>query len=158
MTRLVRHYYPEAKIYVINESGAGLLNPTDMKTWKSIKESWNLDQLIPKDCELCDGQLIYWYDAMLAKDSLLTIGLYSSYEDVVISENFLAMTPEDFKSHLLASSAYLHEKYPGQVKRFFIEGNTHCVEDRFYEIEGITFWDWVLQLMNESDEWSDLLK
>ncbi len=158
MSRLVRHYYPEAKIYVINESGAGLLNPTDKETWESIKETWKLDQLIPEDCDLCDGQLIYWYDAMLAKDSLLTIGLFSSYEDYVISDNFLEMTPEDFRSFLVEISGNLHEKYPRKFKRFFIEGNLHCIEDRYYKIDSITYWDWVLQLMNESEEWEDLLE
>jgi len=158
LTRLIQSHYPEAKIYVANESGPGLFNPEDRETWNKIKEAWKLDQLLPGDCEPWDGQLIYLYENLLENNPNLKIGLYSSYEDFVISEEYLHMTPEDFKSLLLSASGDLNEKYPDQFKRFFIEGDSHCVEDRNYQIDGMSYWDWIQHLINNSDLWNDLLE
>jgi hypothetical protein len=158
VTRLIRSYYPDANIYVLNESGPGLYNPEDRQTWNSIKAAWKLDQLLPADCIPCDSQMIYLYDLLLENDRKLKIGMYSSYEDFVISEEYLHMTPEAFRSLLLSSSGYLNEKYPKQLKRFFINGNTHCVEDRFYQIKGTSYWDWVQYLITDSDRWKDILE
>jgi hypothetical protein len=158
VTRLVRHQYPGAKIYVLNESGPGLFNPDEPNTWKTIGQAWNSDLLIPAGCTSCEDQLIYWYDTMLENDSNLRIGLYSSYEDEVVGEEYLAMTGEDFRELLLTSSGYLNEKYPDQFKRFFIAGDSHCVEEHEYQIEGIRYWDWVLAFLTDNDLWMDLLE
>jgi hypothetical protein len=158
ITRLIQHNYPEASIYVLNESGPGLFHPEDKETWDRIKKAWNLDQLLPKDCRPCDGELIYLYEELLKNNRKLKIGLYSSYEDFVIAEEYLRMTPEDFTTLLLSASGYLSEKFPDQFKRFFILGDSHCVDDREYQINGISYWDWVLQLMTDSGQWLDLLE
>jgi hypothetical protein len=158
VARLVRFYYPGARIYILNESGPGLMNPDDLETWNSIKDAWNLEQFIPDDCKPCDGQIIYFYDEMLKNDRNLKIGLYSSYRDAVFWEEYLAMEPEDYESLLLETTGYLNEKYPEQFKRFIINGESHCVEDHEYEIDGVSYWDWVLRFMQDSDDWHDLLE
>ena len=158
LIRLVRNFYPEAEIYVLNESGPGLFNPDDVKGWSRIKDTWKLDQMIPDDCDVCDGQMIYWYDKYLERDPDLKIGLYSSYQDFVLYDEFLDLEPEDFRSLLLETTGYLHEKYPSRFNRFIVLGESHCVEDRNYHIEGISYWDWVLHFMNDSEQWTDLLE
>lgn len=154
--RFLRYLYPQATIYVMNESGPGLFRP-DSTTWETIKTAWNLDRLIPEDCERCNGQLIYWYEEML-KDPKIKIGLYSSFQDEVIGQAFLKLEPQSYESLLMGATNYLHDKYPNQFKRFFIEGNSHCVDDRNYEIKGTKYWDWVLSFLNESQDWVDLLE
>ena len=158
VARLIQNHYPEANIFVLNESGPGLFHPEDRETWNKIKKAWNLDQLLPKDCENCDGELIYLYEDLLENNRNLKIGLYSSYEDFVVAEEYLQMTPDGFRSLLLSTSGYLNEKYPDQFKRFFINGDSHCVEDRDYQINGTRYRDWVHYFMNDSDQWKDLLE
>lgn len=158
LARLIQLNYPEANIYVLNESGPGLFHPKDRETWDRIKNAWTLDQLLPSDCESCDGELIYMYEDLLKNNSKLRIGLYSSYEDFVIAEEYLHMTPEDFRSLLLSASGYLNGKYPDNFKRFFINGNSHCVEDRNYQINGTIYWDWICGLLTDNEQWIDKLE
>jgi hypothetical protein len=155
---LIQYYYPEAHIFVLNESGPGLFHPEDRETWNTIKKAWDLDQLLPEECVECDGELIYLYEDLLENNRNLKIGLYSSYEDFVIAEEYLQMTPEGFKDLLLSASGYLKEKYPDQFKRFYINGDSHCVEDRDYQINGTAYWDWVIGLISEGEQWTDLLE
>jgi hypothetical protein len=158
VARLIQYHYPEANIYVLNESGPGLFHPEDRETWNIIKKAWNLDQLFPADCDSCDGELIYMYEDLLKHNRNLKIGLYCSYEDFVIAEEYLHMAPEDFRSLLLSASGYLNEKYPDQFKRFLINGNSHCVDNRNYQIDGTIYWDWVIGLITDSEQWTDLLE
>lgn len=154
--RLIRELYPQAIIYVLNESGPGLLKP-DQDFWKMLNTNWKLSQLTPENCEKCEGQLIYWYDAVL-KDPKIKIGLYSSYMDEVVAQAFLNMEPEAFKTLLLKTTSELNDKYPNQFKRFFINGNSHCVQNRNYEVNGHKFWDWILDFLNEKEGWTDVLE
>ncbi|ETN96957.1 hypothetical protein P278_03830 [Zhouia amylolytica AD3] len=154
--RLLRELYPKAAIYVLNESGPGLLKP-DNEFWEMVDASWNLSQLLPKNCDPCAGQLIYWYDDML-KDPGIKIGLYSSYMDQVIGRDFLKMTPENYKSLLVKTTDDLNAKYPDQFKRFFIKGKSHCVRNRDYQVNGIKYWDWVMAFINEKENWKDILE
>lgn len=158
LTRLLRHHFPQAMIYVINESGPGLFNPTDEKTWESIRQAWNYEAVVPQGCEACENQIFHWYEHLLEGDSKLHIGLYCSYEDFVFTDEYLMMSPSDFRDLLMGVSTSLHEKYPDQFKRFFIKGDSHCVEDRDYSIQGITNWEWVLAMMQQTESWKDLLE
>lgn len=155
-TRLLRQLYPDAALYVLNESGPGLFRP-DTDFWELIDDTWNLNQLLPEDCEKCEGQLIYWYDELL-RDPNVKIGLYCSYKDKVISQSFLKLDPEDFKALLVNSTQELVDKYPDRFKRFFIKGNSHCVQDREYTVKGIAYWEWVLAFMNETEQWTDVME
>lgn len=155
-TRLLRYLYPGAAIYVLNESGPGLFRP-EADFWQMIDTSWHLSQLMPENCEKCEGQLIYWYDDLL-NDPAIKIGLYSAYQDQVIGQAFLRMSPEDYQSLLLSSTAYLQNRHPDTFKRFFINGSSHCVQDRDYQIRGITYWDWVLAFLHDDDSWADVLE
>ena len=155
-TRLLRHLYPEAAIYVLNESGPGLLRP-DTTTREVVDAAWNLSRLIPANCASCEDQMLYWYSDLL-KDPDIKIGLYSSYEDGVIGQSFLKLKPEAYKKLLLTTSNDLNQAYPDQFKRFFINGNTHCVQDRNYTINGATYWDWVLAFVQDDPAWKDTLE
>lgn len=158
VAQLINYHYPDARIFILNESGPGLFHHKNIKTWKTIRRAWNLDPMLSKYSENCDGELIYLYEDLLKNNSKLKIGLYSSYEDFVIAEEYLQMAPEDFRDLLLSASGALNKKYPDQFKRFFIKGDSHCVEDRDYEIRGTTYWDWVHALLTENEQWIDKLE
>lgn len=155
-SRILKYLYPDASICILNESGPGLLNP-DPEFWKMIDSSYNLSQLMPENCSDCEVQLIYWYEEVL-KDPKVKIGLYSSYEDQVIGQAFLNLPPEDYKELLLKTSGDLASRYPGQFKRYFVNGNTHCIEDRNIEVNDIKYWDWILSLINDDANWKDVLE
>jgi len=157
-TMLIRLQYPGADIYVLNESGPGLTDPDDKETWEIIRSTWNIEALLPGECDQCDDQLIFLYKWMLKYDPKLKIGLYSSYEDEVISEEFLQMIPGDYKSHLMTTSGDIHSAFPEKFKRFFINGNSHCVEDYTYEIDGTSLTEWIEQLVTDDAGWEDLLE
>lgn len=157
-TMLLRLQYPDAQIYVLNESGPGLFNPKDPATWDKIKSAWNLDPILPEGCPKCDGQILYFYNWMLKYDPNLRIALYASYEDAVLAKKFLKMTPTEFKNHLVSSTEEIYQAYPDQFKRFFIKGDTHCVQDRAYEIAGTSYAEWVNYFMKDDPAWSDLLE
>ena len=95
---------------------------------------------------------------MLRYDQKLKIGLYSSYEDEVISEEFLKMNPRKYKKHLKSSSGKINSAYPEKFKRFFIKGNSHCVEDFEHEIKGTSLNEWIGQLITDDPGWKDLLE
>ena len=154
--RFIRTLYPTASIYVLNESGPGLMRP-DNDFWEMIDSSWNLSQIVPDNCEKCEGQMMYWYEEML-EDPTIKIALFSSYNDHIIGEAFLGMEPEDYKSLLVKTSAELNAKYPNQFKRFFINGKSHCIDDRDYPINGTKYWDWVLAFINDREDWRDILE
>ena len=154
--RLLRQLYPDANIYVLNESGPGLMRP-DTDYWNLIDSSWNLSDIMPEGCSTCKGQLIYWYKELL-KDPKVKIGLYSAYRDHIIGESFLEMDPADFEALLLKHSGELNNKYPDQFKRYFIKGNSHCIDDRSYVVKGVKYWDWVLAFLTDSENWQDVLE
>ncbi len=155
---VIRMQFPDAKIYVFNESGPGLLNPDDLATRDLILETWNLVPYLPQECRLCKSQLIWFYDWMLHRDSNLKIGLFSSYQDEVIGESYLGMSPEKFESLLVTTSESIHLRHPDTFKRFFINGAEHCVSNYYYDVNGISIIDWVNYLVNDHENWTELLE
>mgnify|MGYP006276500911 FL=1 len=154
----MRKKYPNAKLYILNESGPGIFNPYDTATWHLVRDTWNLDPIIPKDCEACENQMLFWYEWMLERDPNLKIGLYSSYQDYVIAEEYLKMGQETFQAYLLETTNMIRGPFPDRFNRFFIHGDSHCVEDIEYEINGVTYASWAEMMINDSPGWKDLLE
>ncbi|WP_161992011.1 pectin acetylesterase-family hydrolase [Flagellimonas algicola] len=157
-TMLLRLQYPDTQFYVLNESGPGLQDPADQTTKKLVQETWKYDAFMPDNCAECKDQMMYLYDWMLRYDSNLKIGLYSSYKDEVIGEDYLRMTPDSYSSLLLSTSGKIQAKNPNRFKRFFINGSSHCVESWKYKVKGVNLTQWVEQLVNDDSSWSDLLE
>ena len=155
---VIRTQFPNAKIYVFNESGPGLLNPEDIATRDLILETWNITPYLPSDCTLCKAQLIWFYDWMLDRDSNLKIGLFSSYQDEVIGKTYLGMSPDKFETLLVTTSESIQMEHPDNFKRFFINGTEHCVSNYFYDVNGISIINWVDYLVNDHENWTDILE
>ena len=161
MVGLVRYHYPNAEIYVINESGAGLFNPDDPVAWTNIRSNWGIVPAIPEGCAGCDQQFTDWYGHFMSTDEKLKVAQYHAYQDGVI-RFFLGMvdTPVAFESHLLLSTNALNSQYPDRYKRFFITGDSHCQSEagRNYAIGGQTYWNWVQAFMNDDPAWVERLE
>jgi hypothetical protein len=158
---VIRRFYPNAAIYIFNDSGPGLANPDNGMT-QVVDNIWQYKKNLPRSCDQYNKQMMNLYEWMLLRDSRLRIGLFSSYYDHTIGGSFLDMLPEDFKNLLITTSDSIHELYPSRFKRFLINSDTHCVneltERYLYTVNGITIVKWLDHLINDSPEWQDILE
>ena len=156
-TMLMRLQYPRTKLYVFSKAGPGIFNPEDSDTWELIKESWNIKQFFPADCEKCNDQITYLFDWMLERDNNLKVGLASAYHDLIIGGMTLKTTPQKYKEMLMSTTDAIHKKHPDTFKRFFIKGTEHNISNS-YEVYGVTLREWLGHLVNDSPKWKDILE
>lgn len=160
---LVKSQYLDAHTYIFNDGGPGFWNPDDLATWEVIKDAWQFEDLIPEECIKCQGttDLTYLYETYLDVDDQVRIGMFSSYYDSVIGQDFLEMNPEDFKSHLLSVTDEIKTAHPERFARFFIEGETHTAILTGFNtaIQGTTIYDWIGKLITDGDAtYDDLME
>lgn len=156
-TPIVRLAFPDIPLYVLDDSGPGVFNPDNPDVWPVIQQSWNLAPMFPLDCTECTHQLVYLFDWMLRHDSNLKVGLFSSYQDLVVS-SVLSMTPEQYQNILLETTDKIHQSHPDRFQRFFVKGRSHCINDYYRSIDNVTVWDWLDYLVNDDERWVDLLQ
>jgi hypothetical protein len=158
---LNRRFFPNAAIYVLNDSGPGLWNP-DNGMKDLIVNAWNYTPFFPESCTRCNEQILYLYDWILRRDTRVRIGLFSSYYDHVIGTSFLDMEPEAFKSLLVSASGTIHAAHRKRFNRFLIEGDTHCIGEvasqYSYTVKSVTLLQWITRLVTDDPAWSDLLE
>jgi len=155
---IVRLQFPSAQLYVWNESGPGLYNPDRPDIRQTILDTWNLDPHLPDaaDCPSCREQLLNVYGWLLDRDPNLYVGLYSSYQDGVVSD-YLGMSPYAFQGLLLTTTDGLRERFPERFKRFLVNGDSHCVDDYTRQVDGIAIRDWIANMVDDdTDDWPDL--
>jgi hypothetical protein len=156
-TPVVRSAFPQADLYVLNESGLGLMNPAIHDTYTTAYRIWNLTPLFPPECPLCGMQYIYMYPWMLARDPHLRVGVFSSYHDPTFTAHW-KMDPADFETLLLETSADARKDYPDRLHRHFVDGNTHCVPDYSTAVDGVSFWDWIDYMLADDPRWREELE
>jgi hypothetical protein len=61
---------------------------------------------------------------MLAHDSRLKVGLFTSYQDEVVS-SVLGMSPAVYRQQLISTTDQIHTDHPGTLKRYLIQGGSH---------------------------------
>jgi hypothetical protein len=154
---IVRLAFPDARLYVLNDSGPGLFNPKDPALWPILIKTWNLSSMLPVDCQGCQGQLIYLFDWLLDHDPKLKIGMYSSYQDAVVS-SVVGMSPAENEQLLRTTTTQIHRDHPGTFKRYFILGDSHCIADFYNQVNGVTVWSWLDAFVNDRPGWVDILQ
>lgn len=163
---LIREKYPDAAIYIYNESGPALLNPGDSGRSNFIKESWDLNDLIPESPELLGDQLIFFYDWFLKNDPNLKIALYSSYADAVAC-SFLFLTPTNYKNLLVTCTNTLNNNHGERFRRFLRAGTSHSIGttealsafNYETEIEGLSLYEWLGYFVaDDTTNWVDFLE
>jgi hypothetical protein len=156
-TPIVRLAFPEAQLVVLDDSGPGLFRPEAPALWPILIKTWNLSPMLPAGCPQCQSQLIYLFDWMLDHDSKLKIGLYSSYQDAVVS-SVVGMSAAENERLLRTASAQIHQNHPDNFKRYFIHGDSHCIADFYNQVKGVTVWKWLDGLVNGRPGWNDILE
>jgi hypothetical protein len=156
-TPVVRLMFPDARLYVLNVSGSGLVNPAMTERSEMAKGTWNVGQFIPGDCPRCDEQITYIYSWLLERDSQLRVGLFSSYHDATFCSGW-GMAPEAFESLIISTTETIRTDHPDTFMRYFIIGDMHCIDDYSYRVDGVSLWDWVGYLVNEDPRWIDILE
>lgn len=124
---LTRHYFPDAELIVMADSGIGLAHDGDPTYIQTAIDEFNLERFIPADCDECvtSGHLtalVGWY---LERDPGVRFGLYSSWHDSVLASTFLQVPRADFAAALRSETDALHAAYPDRFRRFINDGTQH---------------------------------
>ena len=155
---LARLKFPNARIYVLNESGPGMTDANKNGIWDLVRENWGMDEWLPNQFDEGQNSLLPLYSWMLGHDPLIKVAVFSSYHDAVLANEFLGITGTEFKNRLLKDSEIIQQEFPDRFKRFFIKEDSHCVEDYFYEIDGISYAEWVRHFVNDDTDWIDIME
>jgi hypothetical protein len=156
-TPIVRLAFPDTQVYVLNDSGPGLFRPEEPAVWPVLIKTWNLSPMLPANCQQCQNQLIYLFDWMLDYDSNLKIGMYSSYQDAVVSQ-VVGMSGAENEQLLQATTTQIHQNHPDTFKRYFIQGDSHCIADFYNQVNGTTVWMWLDAFINDRPGWNEILE
>lgn len=156
-TPIVRLAFPDARLYVLDDSGPGLFRSEEPALWPVLIQTWNLSPMLPPNCQQCQSQLIYLFDWMLDYDSNLKIGMYTSYQDAVVSQ-VVGMSGAENEQLLRTTTSEIHQNHPNTFKRYFIQGDSHCIADFYNQVNGVTIWMWLDAFVNDHPGWDDILE
>lgn len=158
---LVRLLYPEAKLFVFNDSGVGVSTPDGARA-KLTRDEWGTQQLIPTSCAEClssphSTPVITW---TLMHDPDVRVAIFSAYEDTVIADTFLMIGGPAFKQALLAETGKVTQAYPERVKRFYINGTKHTTAGNLQAtmVGGVTIGQWLGYMLAGDSKWTDTLQ
>ena len=159
---MIRLVYPKVDIFVIDDAGPGLTNPSTPSMWATIDKEWNLAPRIPAECTECkDGELTHLVAWELTHDPTLKFAQFSSYEDLVIGQGFLQMTGPDFKALLLKYTGQVHDAFPDRYERYLIAGDAHTALMAGYydtKVNGVGLPEWTRRMLAGEAGWTDELQ
>lgn len=156
---LVRKLYPEVNIYLINDSGNGILNPGVMDV---LLDYWNARSFFPESCEDCigtDGNIIGYHKYQLDNDENFRMAYISSKQDSVLSASFSGGGPA-FEVELVAAATELNGAYPERFNALIDNGEAHTYLIRQFDIEvgGVAVRQWVAAMLNEDGNWTTVVE
>jgi hypothetical protein len=158
---LVRLLYPEATLFVFNDSGVGVSTPDGVRA-KLTRDEWGTEQLIPASCPECKASphstpIIAWN---LEHDPGLRVGIFSAYEDTVIADTFLMIGGPAFKQALLDETGKVVKAYPERAKRFYIDGTKHTTAGNLQAtmVNGTNIGQWLEFMLTADPKWTDTLQ
>jgi hypothetical protein len=158
---LVRLLYPQAELFVWNDSGVGISTPDGSRA-KLTRDEWATAQLIPASCSEClasphSTPVIAWN---LQRDPGLHVSFFSSYEDTVIADTFLMIGGPAFKQALLDVTGKVTTAFPERAKRFYIEGQKHTTAGNLTAtmVKGTTIGQWLEYMLDADPKWTDTLQ
>ncbi len=124
---LVRHYYPDAELILMADSGIGLGRAGETDYIDTILAEFGVADFLPADCADCrvDGHITALIDWYLARDPNVRMGLYSAWYDSVLADIFLQIAPERFADALAEETRALNAAWPDRFRRFITDGVQH---------------------------------
>lgn len=180
---VVRMAFPNAKMFVLHDSGAGIARPDDAGFIPQIVDELGGVGVLPESCAGCfdDGHITTLVGWQLERDENLVIGDYSTWQDFLIADVFLQIGGDAYATALDEQTSRLAEAWPGRYARFIEQGNEHTSTSgditgvfgivppelapavsligyktlRTAEIEGVDVGDWIGSML-ASDGWVNL--
>jgi hypothetical protein len=154
---LVRKLYPDARIYVVNDSGQGIANPGGMA---SLFDYWKAEAFIPASCPDCigtDGNLTGLHNYQLAKDDNIRMAYISSRQDSVGSAS---MGGPAFEAELIEAATELNNAQPERFQSLIDNGDAHTYIIRSFNVEvgGVTVRQWLADMINENAGWETVIE
>lgn len=151
---LVRKLYPGVKIYVINDSGVGIINAGG---WKLNLDYWNGGSFYPASCNSCigaDGNLTGYHQYQLEQDENIVMAYISSKQD----ETFALLTQGGgaaFEAQLLEAANELNNAYPNRFNSLIANGDEHTfiMSNYNYPVAQTTVKDWIANMLLENGTW-----
>lgn len=161
MTDLVRLIWPNAKLFVFNDAGIAISNPANADGFRSVLGEWGATQFIPATCDTCktSPHLTSWQSWNLQRDPGMKLGMFSAYEDSVISGTFLMLDPAVFKQALLDETEKVVDTAPARAKRFLVNGTQHTVGNIHTTAVGdMPVAKWLQLMLDEDPAWDNTLQ
>lgn len=151
---LLRRLYPELSIYLINDSGVGLINPGG---WQMLLNYWNGGSFIPNNCSDCigaDGNLTDYHKYQLEQDPNLRIAYISSKQDDTFAQMTQGGGPA-FEAQLIEASNEMNSTYPDRFNSLIADGDGHTflIREYDYQIAGTTVRDWLADMLSNNGNW-----
>lgn len=156
---LVRLLYPEVPIYVINDSGVGILDPGGMNT---LLTYWNADVFFPPSCDDCigdDGNLTGLHAYQLEEDTNVKMAYISSKQDETIAMT-LSGGGASLETQLLEAASELNTQFPDRFNSMIDNGDQHTYIMRTFDapVGGVPVRDWVSAMINNTSEWISIVE
>jgi pimeloyl-ACP methyl ester carboxylesterase len=150
--------YPDTELYVLDDSGPGLVNLEETTDIEERLSEWNYGELFPESCAECAGgrgQFAPLFDWMLERDEDVRIGVASHYQDPVIAQ-FLRMPPQSYEPLLRETLTPIFETHPERFKRFMLPGTLHVLWPG-QKAAGVPLDTWTVAMTNRDDAtWVDI--
>jgi len=127
-TVLVRAVYPRIPLYVVSDSGVGVAKGEEEPDFvMDLVEEWGAENFLPASCPNCleDGHLTPMVAWELDQDPDLKVGVFSAYQDQVMSQIFLAITGPEFEVMVKEQTRLVSQEFPDRYVPFLIEGSAH---------------------------------
>jgi hypothetical protein len=158
-----RLMYPQADLFIVNDSGPGVQNPEQAASTEERIAEWQFNKAIPMSCTECGdgrGQLTQLYAWMMERDANVKVSVLSYFGDAVIGTAFNALSAADYETLLRTETGKVQEAYPERFKRFMLPGTAHVVSAGWGSVtaDGVLVDDWVSAMVTEDDSvWVDIL-
>ncbi|MGD8861761.1 MAG: pectin acetylesterase-family hydrolase [Myxococcales bacterium] len=155
---LVRHVYPDAQLFVLNDAGLGLST-----NYSVVAGPWgSIARYQPESCERCSRsphmlEYVKWY---MGQDPSVVVGDFSAWQDSVIQRFTFSANGEALSELIAAETQKPADAYPERYKRFFIDGSSHTALGSMHDtqIDGVTFGQWIGWMIDRDPRWQELLQ
>jgi hypothetical protein len=156
---LVRYVYPDAKIEIVNDSGAGIGQPGNPAYLETRYDDWNVRAFIPESCDNnCigdDGHSTEYLVWLMEQDPSLRRGVLSYNRDSAMADFFLAIGQDAFEEALYQETQQLDDAFPDRAASWIPAGTAHTVLQAAPDetAGGVPLMDWITAMLDGSDDW-----
>ncbi len=168
---LVRYYYPETEIVLVNDSGIGIAKEGDPDfVNETLLAGWNATSLVPESCTDCtsNGHITRLVEWQLEADDNFTMSAMSFSADSVIATFFLMIPAAQFTESLLTETSRTAGLFEDRYRRFIPAGTAHTMlltemaeqpdgGGLDTEVSGVSALDFFVGHVEGTEDWQNLV-